>query len=75
VRERGQTALVVTERAVFEYRPNGLTLSELAPGVDLDRDVLAQMEFTPIVDRAAVREMDRKLFAKGAQSNRVRAVS
>ncbi|HZC95397.1 MAG TPA: CoA-transferase [Bradyrhizobium sp.] len=64
VRERGQTALVVTERAVFEYRPNGLTLTELAPGVDLDRAVLAQMEFAPIVDRSALREMDRQLFAQ-----------
>jgi propionate CoA-transferase len=70
VRERGQTALVVTERAVFEYRSNGLTLTELAPGVDLDRAVLAQMEFAPIVDRSALREMDRQLFAQVRKATR-----
>jgi propionate CoA-transferase len=70
VRERGQTALVVTERAVFEYRPNGLTLIELAPGVDLDRAVLAQMEFAPIVDRSTLREMDRQLFAQVRKATR-----
>jgi acyl CoA:acetate/3-ketoacid CoA transferase len=69
---QGQTALVVTERAVFEYWRSVLTLTELAPGVNLDRDVLAQMEFAPIVDRAALREMDPELFAQGAQGNAVR---
>lgn len=65
VREREQTALVVTERAVFEYREAGLTLVEIAPGVDLDRDVLGQMEFAPQVDRSALREMSADLFAQG----------
>lgn len=64
VRERGQTALVVTERAVFEYREEGLTLTEIAPGVDLDRDVLGQMDFAPRVDRAGLREMSRELFSQ-----------
>lgn len=63
--ERGQTALVVTERAVFEYRPDGLTLVEIAPGVDLERDVLGQMDFEPIVDPSTLREMDRALFVDG----------
>jgi hypothetical protein len=46
--------------------------AELAPGVNLDRDVLAQMAFAPILDRAALCEMDCELFAQG---NEVRAAS
>jgi propionate CoA-transferase len=47
VRDSAQTALVVTERAVFEATPSGLALIEVAPGVDVRRDVLDQMEFEP----------------------------
>ena len=45
----GQQVLFVTERAVFELTPRGLALRELAAGADLQRDVLAQMELTPII--------------------------
>ena len=47
VRERGQKALIVTERAVFSMEIEGLVLVEIAPGIDLQRDILDQMEFPP----------------------------
>ena len=53
--------LYVTERAVFELGKDGVVLREIAPGVDLDRDVLAQMAFRQTVaDDLAV--MDKRIF-------------
>jgi propionate CoA-transferase len=60
-RERGQSVLYVTERAVFRLGDGGLELIEIAPGVDLERDILAHMAFRPIV--RAVREMPAHVFA------------
>ena len=37
----------VTERCVFGLRPEGLQLTEVAPGIDIERDILAQMAFRP----------------------------
>jgi propionate CoA-transferase len=57
---RGQQVVFVTERAVFHLRPEGLELTEIAPGVDLERDVLAHMDFRPLVKD--VKRMDPGLF-------------
>jgi propionate CoA-transferase len=67
VRERGQSALIVTERAVFEMVPEGLVLTEIAPGIDLDRDVLGQMEFAPVRISESLRDMDPGLFHERMQ--------
>ena len=58
--QRGQEVLYVTERCVFRLRAEGLELIEIAPGIDLQRDILDRMDFTPIV--SSIREMDARLF-------------
>jgi propionate CoA-transferase len=63
-RSRGQKALFVTERAVFEVGVEGLELIEIAPGLDVERNVIAHMGFRPRVSRA-LRPMDRRLFEPG----------
>jgi propionate CoA-transferase len=57
----GQPVLYVTERCVFQLTPDGLELIEIAPGIDLDKDVLAHVGFTPIIN-AEPKLMDHRLF-------------
>jgi propionate CoA-transferase len=60
-RERGQVTLFVTERAVFRIGAQGLELIEVAPGIDAERDVIANMGFRPQVARD-LRQMDARIF-------------
>src|SRR3984893_3861055 len=60
----GQPVLYVTERCVFQLTPDGLELTEIAPGVDLDKDVLAHIGFEPII-RCEPKLMDARIFAAG----------
>lgn len=62
--ERGQPVLYVTERAVLRLGTRGLELIEIAPGLDLERDVLAHMGFTPIME-SDPELMDTRIFAEG----------
>lgn len=58
----GIPVLYVTERAVFAMRAGCLTLIEIAPGIDLQRDVLEQCD-TTVAIAADLRDMDARLFA------------
>jgi propionate CoA-transferase len=57
----GQPVLYVTERCVFRLTQAGLQLIEIAPGIDLERDVLAHVGFTPIID-GEPKLMDTRIF-------------
>ncbi len=60
--KNGQRALYVTERAVFTRNAAGrLELIEIAPGVDVARDIVAQMKFKPDVS-TSLKEMDARIF-------------
>jgi propionate CoA-transferase len=64
-RQRGQQVHYVTERAVFALADDGLVLTEVAPGIDVERDVLGQMGFRPrVADKLLT--MDRRLYSTGA---------
>lgn len=54
-RAAAHDVLFVTERAVFRLQPAGVELIEIAPGIDLERDILARMDFKPII--RSVRKM------------------
>jgi propionate CoA-transferase len=57
----GQPVLYVTERCVFELGVHGLKLIEVAPGIDIERDILAHMAFRPLIDE--VKPMLPAIFA------------
>ena len=59
--ETGQDVLIVTERAVFRLTADGLVLTEIAPGIRLEEDVLAQMDFRPRLAEPLL-TMDTALF-------------
>jgi len=59
--EREQKVFYVTERAVFELGNDGIILTEIAPGIDLEHDILANMDFTPLISDE-LKIMDPEIF-------------
>lgn len=58
---QGQDVVYVTERCVMKLTPQGLLVTEIAPGVDLDRDILGRAE-TPLAVARDLKLMDAALF-------------
>ena len=61
--KKNKKITLVTERAVFEMTPDGPMLVEIAPGIDLEKDILAQMEFKPVIS-PTVKIMNAEIFAE-----------
>jgi propionate CoA-transferase len=59
--KRSQPVLYVTERCVFRLIKTGLELIEIAPGIDLERDILGQMAFRPAIS-PMLKKMDARIF-------------
>jgi len=62
-RKLGQEVLYVTERAVFRLGKKRFVLEEIAPGIDVEKDVLSKMGFTPTM-AGKLKTMDKRIFAK-----------
>lgn len=60
-RTRGQEVLYITERAVFRLINDGIELIEIAPGIDIDQDILPYMDFRPSIS-AVVTTMPLSIF-------------
>jgi propionate CoA-transferase len=72
--EVGKPVLYVTERCVFRLTTEGLELVEIAPGIDLDRDILAHMDFRPIM-RGKPGLMNPRIFKNVAMGLREKLLS
>ena len=57
----GQSVKYVTERAVFELKEGKVHLIEIAPGIDLEKQILAFMDFEPLIDKVSI--MDPRIFS------------
>ena len=71
---RGQQALYITERCVFKLTADGLELTEVAPGIDIERDILALMGFAPII-KGKPRCMDPRIFSSDGMGLREQLLS
>ena len=60
-RKNNKKVIYITERAVFELLPEGLTLIEIAPGINLEKDILSQMNFRPLIAKD-LKLMDSRIF-------------
>lgn len=60
--EQGKQVMYITERAVFELTKEGVMLTEIAPGIDLEQDVLEKMNFRPLISKN-LKLMDARIFS------------
>jgi len=72
--DRGQPVLYVTERCVFRLTREGLELVEVAPGIDVERDILARMDFAPLI-RGTPATMDAAIFGQAPVGLRERLLA
>ena len=62
--DNGQEITYITERCVFKLTPDGLMITEIAKGIDLENDILSHMAFRPLIaDKIGM--MDERLFREG----------
>ena len=61
--ESGQKVIIVTERAVFELRKEGIVLTEIAGGIDIEKEIFSNMDFRPQIAEN-VRIMDPRIYQK-----------
>ena len=59
--KQGQEVVFITERAVFRLTPQGIVLTEVAPGVDIQKDIISQMGFEPVISDE-LKVMDERIF-------------
>lgn len=69
-RRTGQQVTYITERAVFRLVKDGIMLTEIAPGVDLEKDILQHMEFRPLIAEN-LKLMDSRIFREGKMGLKV----
>ncbi|WP_059104348.1 acyl CoA:acetate/3-ketoacid CoA transferase [Shouchella shacheensis] len=60
-KKKNQDVVLVTERAVFQLTKEGLLLTEIAPGMDIETDIVAHMGFRPNISEG-LKQMDQRLF-------------
>ncbi len=64
-----QEVLYVTERAVFKLTSKGLKLIEIAPGIDLEKDIISRMDFRPAISKD-LKDMPHFIYREGRMEDR-----
>jgi propionate CoA-transferase len=64
-----QDILYVTERSVFKLAGHSIELIEIAPGIDMEKDIMGQMEFKPMIN-ADIKQMDPVIFREGVMGKK-----
>lgn len=70
-RRTDKRVLYITERAVFQLDKEGITLVEIAPGIDLEKDILKNMDFVPAIS-PDLKQMDHRIFSEELMGIQIR---